>query len=301
MWKFLISILAILHLLLCATVYADSVVSIDTLQALRDGDAGTATNVNVKGYAGDRDGGGGHFIQLGSSCTDDDGVIVQEHATLHCWYRQFSGPVHLSWYGVPDAATFGCYNVGFSGCDATALVKKALAAAAVGQNLGGDGGVTTDGRSIAILTQCDACADGVGIEIPKDQYLTCDGPSGGSRGLNSSTPYWTLPHSIVLHPRLTVQRDAHTHFWGCIERPDWLYPQTSEDPDGLTIPPTNVHQTVTMMRQFTGTGTTCADKACNMDNMLIIGFDTCDDCGGVECAHAPWDNIVELCSHRTAA
>ena len=45
----------------------------------------------------------------------------------------------------------------------------------------------------------------------------------------------------------------------------------------------------------------CNGKACNMDNTLIIGFDTCDDCGqGNACVHLPWERIVEICSHREA-
>jgi hypothetical protein len=225
------------------------------------------------------------------TCPADDGVIVQTN-TGNCYFRQFSGPVHLSWYGVPDASSCWSSASGFPlSCDATALVKKALAAAAVGQNFGGDGGVTTDGRSIAILTQCDACADGVGIDIPSDQYLTCEGPPGGGRGLNSSTPYWTLPHSIVLHPGLTVLREGNSRSSSCIERPDWLYERSSTD---LTIPPTTVHQTVQMMHQFTGTATTCTAKTCNMDNMLIIGFDVCDNTS--QSAKTVLKDLLEECN-----
>lgn len=138
------------------------VVDLANVVALR-GYTGTATNVNIDGHTSANDGGGGQFVQNGTisggqciSGDDDDGVvIVRSHSgeSGRCWYRQFAGPVHLSWYGVVDAANpdVDCFDNGFTGCDATDWVKKALAAADQKAGLGGDGGVTTDGRSIATL------------------------------------------------------------------------------------------------------------------------------------------------------
>lgn len=163
-----------------------------------------AANVNFEQYSSTIKTGGGNFVLGPAGCTGDDGVIIADHhSTPNCYYRQFSGPVHLAWYGVPDAADSGCYAMGFpSSCDATTKLNHAFAAA-VGAGLGGDGGVTTDGRSIAILSHspCNNCDANAGIEIPHDQYLTCDGPPGGTR---AGSDYWTAPHSIVLRPPYTT-------------------------------------------------------------------------------------------------
>jgi hypothetical protein len=187
---------------------------------------------------------------------------------------------------VPDARVCWGENTGFpTTCDATAKLKNALQAAAVdagpaGTGYGGDGGVTTDGRSIAILSD--------NIEIKHDQYLTCDGPPGVTRGQDSGSeppgqPYYELPHSIVLHSddtsSYTIIRDQNTRYYGCIERPDWYYPHDTTV-GGFNIPALTVRDTVNIVRQFRGTATSCTAKACNMDNMFIIGFDTSDDTSG---------------------
>jgi hypothetical protein len=241
-----------------------------------------APNANFRQYSSTITTGGGNFVLGQSGCTGDHGVIIaDQHTPQHnCYYRQFSGPVHLSWYGVPDVAdpnNTACYTTGYPlSCDGTTQLQAALKAADVGAGLGGDGGVTTEGRSIAILSD--------NIEIKPDQYLTCEGPPGVSRIQSGLYPYYKLPHSIVLKfdntASYTIQRDQNTWLSDCILRPSWYYP------DG-TLPPTTVAGTVQMLHKFVSTSTTCAtkvcaattcaDKACNMESMLIIGFDTCDD------------------------
>ena len=88
------------------------------------------------------DGGGGEFYQQGTvgsegACAvgdDDDGVIILgTGSTKPCWYRQFWGPVHLAWYGVPDATGnipgggTKCYAddtpTGFRACAADAVPR----------------------------------------------------------------------------------------------------------------------------------------------------------------------------------
>ena len=142
-------------------------------------------------------------------------------------------------------------------------ILNAFNAALQSNALGGDGGVTTDGRSIVI--------DNANLNVPENQYFTCSGPPGGSRqqvgtGLKY---YWTLPNSIVLNPAFTVTRERQSKLSSCIIRPTWYVSTTTTD---LTIPPTNVMQTVQMMHQFAGTATSCP-----MEDIFIIGFDICED------------------------
>jgi hypothetical protein len=234
--------------------------------------SGSSPNVIVvRGHSASNDGGGGIFARGVQSCNaDDDGVIVQENSGhgSWCWYRQFSGPVHLPWYGVVDAAdpNVDCFDHAFSGCDSTAALNAALDAADQSKGLGGDGGVTTDGRSIAILGD---------VTIPENQYLTCSGTPGGSRVQTGSTakPYWTLPNSIVLDPAHTLVRGRQSRLAHCIIRPTWYVPQTTP----FNIPPTQVNETVQMMRLFSGVATSCQGKNCPMQDMFIFGFDTCED------------------------
>src|SRR5437868_1982178 len=85
---------------------------------------------------------------------------------------------------IVDVASHDCYAADhYAGCDATTSVQNALAAA--GNRVlfpGADGGVTTDGRSIAILTHCSGCIDtDSGLAIPEGQYFTCEGPPGARR------------------------------------------------------------------------------------------------------------------------
>jgi hypothetical protein len=87
-------------------------------------------------------------------------------------------------------------------------------------------------------------------------------------------PYWTLPNSIVLNPAHTIKRDGQSRLSSCIIRPTWYVPTTVGT---YNIPAQSVGDTVQIMRRFTGTATSCHDKSCNMTDMMIIGFDTCDD------------------------
>jgi hypothetical protein len=119
-----------------------SVLEFGTFNDLRNY-TGSAAHAIVDGRLQNGDGGGGEFFQNGTEgagkCNhltdDDDGVILVGNntgsgATHPCWYRQFSGPVHLAWYGVPDAAVTimgvtSCYvdETHFEGCAADAVPR----------------------------------------------------------------------------------------------------------------------------------------------------------------------------------
>jgi hypothetical protein len=246
-----------------------------------------STSVTVLGRKAANDGGGGIFVQNGSGCTaDDDGVIIAGTTSAQlCWYRQFNGPVHLTWYGVKDAAdlTLDCYasDTAFKACAADktdntdhtkppfdAVAIAFLAAANKTKLPGADGGVVTDGRSIVEYNN--------DLIIPPNQYLTCDGPPGGQRPQSIGSAYYTLPNSIVLGPARSIKRRENSLLFNCIVRPTWY--NTTQ----LTLV-TDTHSLIyDIEHSFTGTATMCgfagnSGEACDMHDMLVLGFDVCDD------------------------
>ena len=107
----------------------------------------------------------------------------------------------------------------------------------------------------------------------------------------------------MLDPQYFVSRHKNTRFSNCFLRPNWLYPHP-EDSSGLAIPPSNVTQLVQMTHAFTGTATKCegSRSECDIDHVTIYGFAICDECRhGKECAHPPWDKIVETCLRKGRA
>lgn len=89
-----------------AVVTPTQVMEVPTLDDLKTCCA-SYVSVNVRGNFAPDDGGGGHFVAEGSSCSNDEGVVIKETiSSPRCWYRQFWGPVHLAWYGVPDATGY---------------------------------------------------------------------------------------------------------------------------------------------------------------------------------------------------
>src|ERR1043166_8119441 len=130
---------------------AQQVAEVTNFTALRSF-TGSASNVNVDGRVNAGDGGGGQFVKGSQPCTDDDGVVIKEGTPFGgaCWYRQFAGPVNLAWYGAPDA-TLGSCPSNFASCATSqTIITNAFSAAAPSARLGGDGGVSTDGRAIVI-------------------------------------------------------------------------------------------------------------------------------------------------------
>lgn len=279
-----------------------SVLEVATLADLRSVTIAPSPNVvNVKSYASVGDGGGGTFVRTGgTACTDDGGVIIKEDTVSHggvCWYRQFSGPVHLPWYGVTDAATLasGCYlnKTSMDGCDVLNAVNSAFLRALPSAGLGGDGGVTTDGRSIVV--------NGT-LNIPTGQYLTCNGPPGGLRdqiAVSGAVPYYTLPNSIVINVgtaasplsnTIAVARQAA--FFNCIVRPTY-YAQ-----DILTAISTSATPTRALIDDLehtvTGSCVTASDaiagsEAVDLHDLLVLGCDT-----GVEIGYSPRAHVADL-------
>ena len=274
----------------CVSVWATAdvvaVVDISDIGTFEGQDNLGVLNVNIRHYSDTIADGGGQFAigtdDARTSCQPDHGVVLRDkNGTGNCYYRQFSGPVHLSWYGVQDVAdplnNPTCFTYSMPGsCDATTAVSSAFLASAKY----GDGGVTTDGRSIAILSHCGGCIEtDSGIAIPEGQYLTCGGPPGARRHWaaddDDKNVFSAAPASIVLGDGLTVTRKKNTHFWGCFLRPSWLY--TDNHDHGLVLPPTSVGELVQMTHAYVGTATKCLNDGCDMDHMLIAGFDICDD------------------------
>jgi hypothetical protein len=77
-----------------------------------------------------------------------------------------------------------------------------------------------------------------------------------------------------------VRRDAHSLYRDCLESPDWYNSTT------LGSVTDTRHLIDNVEHMFTGTGTACGTKAdgtnmdgeaCNMQNVMIVGFDVCDD------------------------
>jgi hypothetical protein len=190
--------------------------------------------------------------------------------------------VHLAWYGVADGNSTTCLpDLRPFSCYADTQVAAALAAAAVSSGLGGDGGVVTDGRAIVLSAS---------MELPSDQYFSCAGPVGGERKqlpLDSNDPYYLVPHAVVLRPGYPIVRDAHSLLEHCLLRPSWYY-------DALTAlantsgGPTTRALIDDIEHKFTGTATVCGGvdstgapnvngEACDMKDVMIVGFDTCDD------------------------
>jgi hypothetical protein len=174
---------------------------------------------------------------------------------------------------------------------------------------GADGGVVTDGRSIVIA---GATSGPKNMHIPANQYFSCAGPPGAQRNqitLNNpsnAVPYYSLPNSIVLEPgtwtspsKLSVWRDANSQLKSCIIRPTWY------SKDTLNLVTSTTRSLIDdIERAFVGTATICGTdpssgntvdgEACDMQDMLILGFDVCDDTRAS--AHAVLRNVNYECN-----
>ena len=130
------ALIAFVVSMLAASNVAAQVDTVSTLNLLSSYN-GVSTVVNVQAYATLGDGGGGTFVSTSAvACVDisagDGGVSVYDSMKHVCWYRQFSGPVNLQWYGVKDATSGPCLS-SMSTCDASTSLKNAFVAAAVGK------------------------------------------------------------------------------------------------------------------------------------------------------------------------
>lgn len=83
------------------------VTNYDALRALDASQYTSGYQAVVGGYATVNDGGGGVFIYVPSASADDnDGTILAPSNLIGRWYRSYSGPVNVRWFGaVGDGST----------------------------------------------------------------------------------------------------------------------------------------------------------------------------------------------------
>lgn len=173
-----VSWLVLAGLCLAAAGARATVEEIATIAALR-GFSGTLQNVEVvRDYSTPGDGGGGTFIrvQTTNDCSafyangDDGGVVIQVTNSITgkiaCYYRQFTGSVHLKWYGIVNGQDVAGSCPGPSNCLQNAFdAAKNFNFASLASNPDYVGTVETDGLRIASSDW---------ILIPNNTRLTCN-------------------------------------------------------------------------------------------------------------------------------
>ncbi|HEX4079012.1 MAG TPA: hypothetical protein VHX61_09090, partial [Rhizomicrobium sp.] len=247
------------------------------------GQSSGAPNVNVEQYAianGITSGGGQFVIGQGTTgtrplhgCTPDGGVIFTDGASpdANCYYRQFSGDVHLSWYGPSNAATnSACIppTGTRASCDESSALTDALNAALTY----GNGRVTTDGIPIVVNES---------LVIPAGAALDCGGVPNGYLNQNQSGSiyYWTLPNTLVLNPSVTITvggSGTPASLDSCAIIPTWYAPSSSP----FKLPAQSTTDVLKLTNFFTGTAVMCGGTKCGMSHLFIAGFDTCIDANG---------------------
>jgi hypothetical protein len=212
-------------------------------------DTGLGVNVNVANYydgSAGTDGGGGQFIRngAGTDCMPDGGVVFQTTADpKYCYFRQFTGAVHMNWYGV---------NSGSAHRDATAAQFTAAFDAAKKY---GNGTVVTDGVAINFTGTTN-------LDIPTGDTLDCQGTIGGFGSGDWTVP--TLSASLIVDPAVSVVAHSRSTLQNCV-RPNWF--TTSTQMDG----PREIIDNV--LHKFAGTGVVCTDDGCSIQNVAVFGFD----------------------------
>lgn len=232
--------------LLTINVAVAQVMEVTTVVNLQmSGAPGGATNVNVDGYASKGDGGGGQFVQYNCGGNTDDGeVIIQDpNTSTKCWYRQFSGSVHMSWYGVTGANPTAT---------STQFVNAFKAAKAYGNRT-----VVTDGLAIGYSSTT------ANIDIPTGDSLDCQGTIGGFGSGDWTVP--TLSASLIIDPAVSVLAHSRSTLQNCNIRPNWF--TTSTQMDG----PREIIDNV--LHKFAGTGVICTDDGCAIQNVAVFAFD----------------------------
>jgi hypothetical protein len=220
-----------------------TVLSLSDLAGLKGAGGAGTDGVNVMGYALPNDGGGGHFVKNGNSCSvndADDGVVVKD-SSGNCWYRQFSGDVDIRWYGLSASTQ-----------DILTQFTKAFKAA---ENFG-NRTVTTAGQVIALPAAGD-------LGIPTGDTLDCQGTIGGVSGDVWTVP--TLPASIVIDPTFRIVAHSRSTLRNCNIRPNWFTNTTPMD----TVRNIIDH----VLHNFAGTAVKCTDDGCSIENVAVYGFD----------------------------
>jgi hypothetical protein len=259
-----------------SAAFAANVAYYASFNAVGNANVYPTQTIAVQGNANSGDGGGGVFVYdpdtsniacplVGGVAQGDNGVSVTDHNHV-CFRRVFSGPVDLRWYGVSDAASQSCYqSANYSGCDSWGVIDRAF----IVSRAFGDGGVTTGGRSIAILSG--------DLNIPPTQYLTCAGPPGAYRNQTSSDlKYYQLPNSIVLQSPHQVTTVGQSRFTDCLIRPSWYYYSPMGTP---VIPFAKPRDVINAKHMFSGTAYNCQGEGCIVDRLFVFGFDICLEFG----------------------
>jgi hypothetical protein len=234
-------------MLVLSVASAQSIVEIQTINALQTSGAPMGiTNVNVDAYASKGDGGGGQFVQYNCGTNSDDGgVIIQDPGTSSkCWFRQFSGPVHMNWYGVSSA-------------NPTATSTQFTNAFEASENFG-NRTVVTDGVQISYTSSID-------LSIRTGDTLDCQGTIGGVSAGGWTVP--TLPASIILTPPFKIFANSRSTLQNCNVRPSWY---TTAVQNTLTSTRNVIDN---LLHNFSGTGIFCQDDGCSIQNVAVYGFD----------------------------
>jgi hypothetical protein len=252
---------------------ASDVLDVSDIVTFEGQDNAGAANVNIRQYSSLVPTGGGEFVIGAGDCTSDHGVVLKDNnGSGNCYYRQFSGPVYLKWYGVTSMADSGAPDV-------TTQLKYAIAIAAavnpVPNANAASGVVDTDGMRIHVSDNGNTT--GHAIDILKDVRLTCDAPPGGTRKMMRTPDYTATPATIVLIPNGTSPVGSifpadNAGFDHCIV----LTTGSSAYP--IVLNPASTAQAMQDVRYMianAGTAVDCYNIAsCNVHDNLIIGFDT---------------------------
>jgi len=164
----------------------------------------------VEGACTAGDGGGGIFYTPGSgTCTSQDyGITVKGSSggVTSCWTRQFTGAVHMKWYGVSQANTGTSLQNANPNCpyEYSYCLDSAITAAAISAAGSGNGCVDLDGlrwyiggptaSSLVLAPQFGV------ISVPANVVIGCDdAPIGGVFLTQGSPDFTQMPNALVLY------------------------------------------------------------------------------------------------------
>ncbi|HTT85282.1 MAG TPA: hypothetical protein VMF67_17535 [Rhizomicrobium sp.] len=241
----------------------------------------TYSNANVDDFATVGDGGGGQFV-IGPLCSSgDDGVIVKETAgAQRCWYRQFTGAVHLKWYGVTSTADSGAPDVTTQLNAALTIAAGVTSVPNTSATAAANGVVDTDGMRIHVSGNGNT--SGHAIDIPNNVRLTCDATPGGNYKVSSYPNYTATPATIVLIENeadsvAPIALGYNSEFDHCIVLTTGTNTEGSNDYP-INLNPTTTAQAMQDVRNMVANASTAVDcynvPSCNVHDNLIIGFDT---------------------------
>jgi len=199
--------------------------------------------------------GGGDFDRATSCGTDtnNDATIIQDSATpKNCYYRK-----NFGLNNVADARQCGIHADGMT--DDYALLASCLVVAA-GLKIPV---VSTGGGNVVL-------AGSTNLDIPSGVWLDCGGTSGGMREDNDYTLTGGITSVIAFPSTMSITgANDNAGLRNCIlERSDGTDPPT-------TFAPTNLRNALDEVSGFAGTAIKNTSEAFQVQNVLVLGFDTC--------------------------